>query len=183
MLIDVQGFRDQHRFICKEFALIDGDFTYHAIVKSPYSLERLSEYYLRQARWAENHFHGLHYNSGDVNIIEVISKVYPKIINKQIIVRHPWKIYPLKYIFRNCGKLDCLLIDQLELDVNLPNKKVYEICRHHDSSRVTTKQCCALFNTLEMNDIVKYNQDKDKYLDKVSTLFETGSLDMDWTAE
>lgn len=67
--IDVLGFRDRHRFICKEFSLIDGDFKYHAIVKSPYSFSKLNTFFRRHAAWEVNFYHGLQYDCGDINII------------------------------------------------------------------------------------------------------------------
>lgn len=156
VFIDVQGFRDRHRFICKEFSLIDGDFKYHAIVKSPYSFRKLNDYFKRHATWAMNYFHGLSYDCGDVNITEVISKIYPKIMKRKIVVQQPWKITWLQYIFRHCGELDCVCFDDLGLDTSKRND-VYDICNYHNITCGWKERQCALANTLEMYDIMKKN--------------------------
>lgn len=155
--IDVQGFRDRNRFICKQFSLIDGEYKYHAIVKSPYSFNKMNEYFRRQATWAMNYFHGIKYDCGDVNIVEVISKTYVKIMKKKIIVRQPWKILWLRYIFRNCGELDYVCIDDLGFDMSQQNIEAYEICDYHNEIYGWEKCRCALATTLEMKDIVDKN--------------------------
>lgn len=157
VFIDLQGFRNGHRFICKEFSLIDGHFRFHAIVKSPYSFTNLNDYFQRHALWAIRHFHGIKYESGKVNINEVTTTIYSKIMKKRIIVRHPWKIAWLKYVFRNCGELDCVCIDDLGFDITDRNEEIYEICDYHNEI-YGWKECrCALAITLEMKTIAEKN--------------------------
>lgn len=184
----MQGFRDQHRFICKEFSLIDGDFQYHAIVKSPYRFSKLNEYFQRHATWVSNFFHGLTYDCGDVHIVEVISKVYPKIMNKKIIVKEPWKKLWLRYIFRNCPELDYVFINDLGLDMAVHSINIgkYKRCEYHEETCELRHRQCARQSVLEMKDIVETNQVYDESLEKLTELFETETLkdmDMDWNQE
>lgn len=95
--VDVQGFRtSRNRFICKEFCLVDGDFIYHTFVKSPYSFNKMPEYYRRQANWLMNRYHGIKYSYGDTYIIEMKQKMFAKVRNKTILVKGIQKISWLK---------------------------------------------------------------------------------------
>lgn len=177
VFVDLQGFRNRHRFICKEFSLIDGDYRYHAIVKSPYSFNKLNDYFRRQATWAMNYFHGIKYDCGDVNIVEFISKVYPKIMNKKIVVRHPWKIAWLQYIFRNCGDLDCVCIDNLGVNMLEENEREdkYEICDYHNETFGWKKCHCTLATTLEMRDVIE----REKTMKRLESLVKTMKMEME----
>lgn len=85
VFIDIHGFRHRERFICKEFCLIDGDYQFHALVKSPYSFEKLNEFYQRHAL-LQTKFHGLTFDCGDIHPIDLKQAVFPKLMNKQIII-------------------------------------------------------------------------------------------------
>lgn len=176
VFIDLQGFRDHHRFICKEFSLCGGDYKYHAIIKSPYSFKKLNDFFQRQAIWAMNHCHGKHYDSSDVNIVEVISKVYPKIMKKKIVVKHPWKIAWLQYIFRNCDALNYVCIDDLGLDMTARNELEYGICGYHNENYGWNKCRCALATVLEMEDIIYHNIKKRKVYEHMNELM---SIDLE----
>lgn len=161
VIVDLQGYRNKHRFICKEFCLIDGNYKYHAIIKNPDPFKTMNPYYRRHAEWAIRYFHGLGTESGDVHVIEVIQKMYPKIANKKVIVRHPWKMPWLKYLFRNCGEIDCVCIENIDVNMNLrkmdpDDENGYDYCEFHNQHGFDDWRC-SLFIALEMKDILDAN--------------------------
>lgn len=63
VFVDVVGFNNRHRFICKEFFLIDGDYRYHAIIKPTYDMYKMPIHDRQMIIWEINHLHGLTYGS------------------------------------------------------------------------------------------------------------------------
>ncbi|RYX87318.1 hypothetical protein EON73_01635 [bacterium] len=156
VFVDVQGFvaRKNH-LICKEFCLVSDDDKFHAIVKSPYRFGRLPEYYRRQAEWLTRFHHGLAYDSGDFDLIDLLQTVYPKLIGKKIIVKGAQKIDWLKYMFRNCGEIDCVNIEDMGYCKSLhENVNVHDFCDYHHCKR-WRKWHCAMENALKLQEIVK----------------------------
>lgn len=102
-------------------------------------------------------------------------------MNKKIIVRQPWKMEWLRFIFRNCGELDCICVDDLGLDMDARKIEEYEFCKYHSETAGGWKMYhCAQVTTSHMKDIVEKNQVGDECLDGMPILFETDSLEMDW---
>lgn len=99
---DVQGFKSHYnRFICKEFCLVSGNDIYHNVIKSPYTFEKLSPYYRKQARWLTKHLHGFRFDSGGIHMIEVLENTYTKLLGKTVVVKGDEKVDWLKYIWAN----------------------------------------------------------------------------------
>lgn len=144
--IDLQGFKTfKNRFICKEFCLIDGNDMFHAIIKSPYDIGRLTSHYRRQAQWLTRNYHGLPFNCGDMHIIEMKQKVYPKIWNKTILIKGEEKANWLQHIFRDCGEINCVNVEDLNLDCDF--KFDSYICENHNKSLMQKQYVCAKSNT------------------------------------
>lgn len=137
VFVDVQGFKTyRERFICKEFCLISDDDFYHAIIESPYAFKKMPMFYQRQAKWLTKHFHGLTYDCGDVHMIQVIQKAYPKMMGKVVVVKGVEKVIWIKYMFRNCGEIECINFEDLDLDENLKN--IYtSMCEYHLNTSFT----------------------------------------------
>lgn len=133
VFVDIQGFKTYcERFICKEFCLVsdDKDDFYHAIVKSPYAFEKVPSFYKRQVKWLTKHIHGLTYNCGDVHMIPVIQDTYAKLMKKIVIVKGVEKVKWIKHIYRNCGEIDCINFEDLDVDTNL--EKIHSnMCDYH----------------------------------------------------
>lgn len=157
--VDVQGFRSsRNRFICKEFCLVDGEFIYHKFIKSPYSFNKLPEYYRRQANWLMKRYHGIKYEYGDTNIIEVKHDMFAEIANKTILVKGIQKISWLKYMFRDCGEIQCLNIEDLEnFDLSLIKKDPYDVCHYHNEIFGWGNGPCAMTNALIIQDLSNKN--------------------------
>lgn len=156
--VDVQGFRTtRNRFICKEFCLVDGYFMFHTFVKSPYSFDKMSAFYQRQAKYLINHIHGIKYDYGETNIIELKQKMYAKVQNKTILVRGNQKIAWLKYIFRDCGEINCLNIYDLNFDLSLKKNYPYDVCEYHNRIFDSSNGPCAMSNALMLQDLTNKN--------------------------
>jgi hypothetical protein len=159
--VDVQGFKiNKNRFMCKEFCLIDGDETFHAIVKPWFPHKKLLGHYKRQVTWLEQHFHGIKYEEGDIDINELTETVYPKLVDKVIIVKGEEKIQWLKYIFREYG--DVIVKDILDYELDMldePSELEYRnnMCEYH-SYTVSYRSCrCAMANAVHIREIMEQN--------------------------
>lgn len=155
--VDVQGFKTfRNRFMCKEFCLVDGEYRYHALVKSPYSFNKMPSHYRRHATWLINHFHGLKYESGDINIVELLQQTYPKLINKTVLVKGEQKVEWLQYMYRNCGEITCVNVEDLDslYDSRMKREEPYEICDYHNEHFGWRDCRCAMAHALELQDII-----------------------------
>lgn len=154
--VDVQGFKtSRNRFMCKEFCLVDGDFIYHTLVKSPYNFHRMPIYYQKQAMWLTNHHHGIKYGAGDIHIQELIKEIYPRMQNKVILVKGIEKISWLQYIFRDYGETMCVKnIEELDVFDILPrSSRPYEMCSYHSAIFTWSGGPCAKSNALMLQDL------------------------------
>lgn len=161
--VDIQGFQTTHnRFICKEFCLVDGDNVFHALVKSPFDLTRLSAHFKRQADWLVQYYHGLTFECGDVHIVELIEKMHVKLLNKTVFVTGHQKVGWLKYIFRECD-IDCVNADAFGFDFGGRNFQTaaYGFCPYHDDLFKSGRKCsCAFSKALKLKDVVITNMNK-----------------------
>lgn len=133
VFVDIQGFKTyRDRFICKEICVISDEDFYHAIIQPPYDFEKLPSHYKRQANWLYNQFHGLAFDSGKIHMIQVIQDVYPMLMSKTVVMKGTEKIKWIKHIFRNCGEIECINFDDLDLklDENSKNNCPF-MCDYH----------------------------------------------------
>lgn len=129
VFVDLQGFKGRHnRFICKEFCLIDGSNIVHEMIQPPYPLNRLPSHLRQQIYWLTLYYHGLNYDVGDVHIVELKGKVFSQLQNKKIYVKGCEKVRWLEYMFRDCGRINCINIEDLNIDDH------DHICRDIDTS-------------------------------------------------
>lgn len=85
VVIDIQGYlANRGRFICKEFCLIDEDFIYHKIVKSPFSSNKLDPFYKNKATRSFNCLHGLRFDFGNTDPVQVLDDTYIRIMQSNI---------------------------------------------------------------------------------------------------
>lgn len=159
VFVDIQGFRDVgNRFICKEFCLVSVDDKYHAFVKSPFRFEKLSAEYQRQANYNTRSIHGLKYERGDVHLIDFLQTAYMKIVGKKVIVKGDQKVGWLKYLFRNCGEIECVNIEDLGYCKTLHDSLTeHEKCDYHYQN-FWRKWRCASENALKLQEIVMNNK-------------------------
>lgn len=154
IFVDIQGFKTyRNRFICKEISVIDNDFIFHTLIKSPYDFNKIPAYYKRQAFWLTNFLHGLNYESGDINIIAVKEKLYKRLQERKIAVKSSEKIKWLKFMFHDCCVIDCVNFDDLDYDHIVDQKYIpHRICDFHNDINLIHPEC-ALKNTLSMQSI------------------------------
>lgn len=160
VFIDLQGFKTHgNRFICKEFCLVDGDYLYHAIVKSTYPLEKMSSNYKRQAKWLTECYYRLTFDCGDIHISELKEKIFPEIQNKTVLVKGEEKVKWLKDIFRSHGLIDCINIENLDYDLTLRKPEAHNMCAYHKIEfRWRKDGPCAMRNALMLQNIVFQNK-------------------------
>lgn len=157
IFVDMQGFKSyRNRFICKEFCLIDGNDVYHAMIRSPYKFERLSSHYRRQAQWLNRNYHGLSFDGGDVHIIEMKQKIFPKVLGKTILVKGVEKVNWLQHMFRDCGEINCVNVEDLNIDHSFEYNS-YDICKNHRKTLTQKQYICAKTNAMMLQDIAKRN--------------------------
>lgn len=159
--VDVQGFRTyRNRFICKEFCLVDGDYIFHTFVKSPYSFNKMPQYYQRQANWLINRHHGIKYDYGDMDAMNLKQQIFPKLKDKTIIVNDSChKIHWLKYMFRHFGEINVIDINTLNFDRNLRSSDPYAICDYHNKIFGWKEGPCAMSTALMLQDLACKNVD------------------------
>lgn len=140
VFVDVQGFKSyRDRFICKEICLVSDEDFYHAIIYPPYPFEKMPAHYKRQAKWLYKQFHGLTYDCGYVHMIQVIQDVYPKLMKKTVVVKGAEKVKWIKHIFRNCGEIECLNFDDLDLELDEKCKTFNPLmCDYHLDRTIAT---------------------------------------------
>lgn len=158
VFVDVQGFKGSHnRFICKEFCLVYGSEIFHEIVQSPFPVNRFSLHLRKQVEWTTQNFHGLNYADGDVHIIELTKKIFPKLQNKKILVKGGEKVKWLEYMFRFCGKIDCINIEDLHIEDIYRENDSYDWCDSHRWIKEGTLAVCAKYNAMLLQDLAKRN--------------------------
>lgn len=156
--VDLVGFNNRNHFICKEFALVDGNYEYHAIIKPPYSFYKLPLHEREMAQWEIYNLHGLQYDSGDRHLLDVIENAYSHLISgKKIVVENNFKINCLKHMFRECGTLDCVNIDDMDFDINLQSQDSYKICDNHNQIFGESACECAVATAHRLKDITISN--------------------------
>lgn len=161
IFVDMQGFKTFHnRFMCKEFSLVDGEKMFHAFVKSPYSFNKLPSHYRRHATWLTNHYHRIPYDCGDTHIVELKQKLFPMLQNKTIIVKGAEKVQWLEYMFRDCGSIVCINIEDLDFDMTLGESDV--ICDFHNQIFGWADGPCAMTTTSKLKAIVDKNYKNEK---------------------
>lgn len=166
IFIDVVGFHNRHHFICKEFYLTDGCYEYHAIIKPPYSVNKLPRDEREMVFWEISHLHGLQYQSGDMHLIEVIQATYPRLMGKTVIVENSFKARALQHIYRNCGDLNVLPITKMDFDMELQCKEEYPICENHSEILGQIGCECAIATAHRLKEITTNNLELLKILAK-----------------
>lgn len=163
VFVDIQGFKTiQNRFMCKEFCLVDGEYKYHALVKSPYSFNKMPSRYQRNASWLTKHFHGLKYECGDIHIIELLQNTFPKLMNKTVLIKGKEKVQWIQYMYRNCGEITCVNVEDLDAyDWRLRREEPYEKCDYHNKGWKDYR--CAMASALELQDILRKNCTNELY--------------------
>lgn len=158
VFVDVQGFKGSHnRFICKEFCLVDESGIFHEIIQSPFPVTRLSTHLRKQVKWVTQNYHGLSYEDGDMHIIELTEKMSPKMLNKKILVKGDEKIKWLEYMFRFCGNISCLNVEDMNISYNCRENDLYDSCEFHRWIREGSLPVCARYNALLLQDLAKKN--------------------------
>lgn len=159
VFVDVQGFEASHkRFICKEFCLVDGTDIFHEIIQSPFPMTRLSTHLREQAKWITQNLHGLRYEDGDMHINELTENMFPKLLNKKILVKSHEKIKWLEYMFRFCNQISCFNFEDMNIQYNCRENYSYDsICKSHQWIREGSLPACARYNALLLQDLMKRN--------------------------
>lgn len=153
--VDIQGFKtSRNRFMCKEFCLVEDDFVYHALVKSPYSISKLPKHYRRQADWLTGYYHGIKYGLGDVHMNDLKKDVFPRLLNKKILVKGLEKISWLKQIFHDYGEIEVMNVEDIDgFDLSKRNSEPYKVCDYHDKVFKLRNGPCAKSTALMLQDV------------------------------
>lgn len=154
--VDVQGFKtSRNRFMCKEFCMVDGDFIYHALVKSPFPFKKMAKYYQRQATWLTDNHHKIRYDSGDIHIHEMRKDILPRLMNKTIIVKGSHKVSWVQQIFENCDGIYCMNIEDFEdFEPFERNSQLFDLCYYHNNVFTSAGVPCAKSIALMIQDFV-----------------------------
>lgn len=158
VFIDIQGFRNRHRFICKEFCMISDSEKYHAIVKSPYNFEKLPIQYQRNANWLTKYFHGLSFECGNVFLRDVVKEIYPKLSGKKVLVKGGEKVEWLKNMFKGIGQIDCMNIEDLNNNITDENDIEYQICDYHNEKFGWRRMRWAMSSALKLKEMFSIKQ-------------------------
>lgn len=159
--VDIQGFRKPKGLICKEFCLVDdNDFKFHAFVKPTVDFKKLSGFKKHQATYLMKHYHKIPYDFGTMDPFDLCDQMYPKLLNKIVLVEGSEKVRWLKYMFRKHGEIECIDINTLNFDTSLKKADPYDICDFHNSVFGWTPGSCAMGTGLLIQDLTRKNIDK-----------------------
>lgn len=164
IFVDIQGFQSRDStFICKEFCLVSGDDVYHAVIKSPFPFGRLPGVFRNQAKYTARHIHGLTWDCGDVHWLDVLQTAYMKTLGKIVVVKGDQKVKWLRYLFRNCGEINCVNMEDWGYckSVHL-STEMHEICNYHYHN-YSIKWRCAKEQALKLQEIVTKYELYDQY--------------------
>lgn len=146
VFVDLQGFKDGHEYvdyICKEFCLIDGDFVYNVIVRSPFPINEMSsKYYQRRAKLTTEKQHKISYDCGDIDLADLKREVFPRLQNKTIIVKGWVKSWWLHQLFGR--EINCVNIDRFKdfKSFDQQQQHHFEVCDYHNTRFPSTKELC-----------------------------------------
>lgn len=140
IFIDMRG-SNFGRFICKEFCLIDTDGDiYHKFIKSSFPMKKLKYVHQLKVDYEQKYGHRIPYDYGDINIVELITDIYPKMeqANKKIFVRDKLIRHHLQHMFRNY----CQFNDRIETlcQLNFDRKTI--------SKKLDLQPYCEFHNTI-----------------------------------
>lgn len=155
VFVDIQGFRDyRSRFICKEFCSVSGKDVYHALIKSPFRFAKLPGYFKNQANYNTRYIHGLTYDCGNVHLNDFLQTAYMKMLGKKVIVKGAQKVQWMKYLFRNCGEIDCVNMEDWGYCKSMHESRgKHEICDYHYNN-YRRQWRCAKENALKLREII-----------------------------
>lgn len=157
IFVDIVGFTNRHNFICKEISIIDGDYYYHGIIKPPYNLCKIPLHDRQMIKWEIDHLHGLRYNDGNIHLLDMVEATHQRLLSKKIVMEDNHKINLLKYIFRNCGTLNCISIEEMDFDLDLYDGDLYPNCGEHARIHYQPACECTSATTLRLKEITKNN--------------------------
>lgn len=101
------------------------------------------------------------------HITGVIEAIYPHLMDKKIVVENRFKATALKYMFRNCGELDCVPIESMDFDMGLQYEDDYPICDNYSQILSFWNECeCAVTDAHRLKEITKNNTKLLNYLGK-----------------
>ena len=140
--VDMQGFKKPgNDFVLKELSLVslnDDDEPYVLLFKPPFSWRRLTDKYKRENLWLQLYYHGLSWNSGDWDYIE-IGKILQdafKDANRIFVIGKIRKLWLERFNYN--------VIDINEMDYQSFNyPRSVTICTNHNGA---CKTICAMYN-------------------------------------
>lgn len=150
--VDVQGFKvSGNTFVVKEFCLLQKDFKFHAVVKSPCMLNEMQTTWRREAQWLYHIYHGLPFDSGTMTIAELAAQTLERVDRKSmvVIVKGVEKIQWVKDIYKNyCNTLiDCVNIEDFDCEFRFTpqtRREIYAHCPHHQFHQDGNYHCALL---------------------------------------
>lgn len=157
VFIDVQGFKTiGNMFIVKEFCLLDKDYEYHKIVKSPCLYNELSDVYKREAQWLTMCHHGLTFNSGDTTITELITQTVEHVQGrkKMIVVKGVEKCEWVREIYRNSDiDVQCVNVEEHHPSFRFAQNFNLSTCAHHSRIIFNANCNCAQSHARQLRDL------------------------------
>lgn len=89
--------------------------------------------------------------------MSLTEQMFSKLNNKTIIVKGHEKVQWLEYMFRLCGPLNCINIDDLSIQYNCRENDAYHFCEHHRWINEGSLAVCAKNNAMNLQDFVNKN--------------------------
>lgn len=145
VVIDIQGFYINKKFIPKELSLTNDGYTFYTYVfKPPCLFRELSPSERRQVRWLQENHHCLDFNSGNIDLENFEHVLQPFLMYANVIfVKGNNKFDVLKKIFPN--------VVNLEYE---PHCLKFSICNHTCNNHNVRYSFCALENVKELTNFV-----------------------------
>lgn len=136
-----------YTFISKEFCLLDCDsnFLYHKTIKPPKSS---TEYSIteRQRILSKTSNVGLEFDSGEIELDDLIKIVHPMIKGKRVIVQDRVTARWLKKIFNTYTDFECVAVGEWFEVLPCMNDGHPDVCDYHNDDIIVHH--CALFDVL-----------------------------------
>lgn len=145
-------------FVCKEMCLIDGDYKFHKIFKSPYSFDFLKSHAQESVLWDISHFCGIAWKSGTSDLgADIICTLNKRLENRIVILESEEKVLILKDIILKNSDLKCVSLKKLKIDLNF--ERSMETCGNHNEHNGYALCNCASTTASQIKHFVDINSE------------------------
>lgn len=143
VVIDVQGFKTVgNTFIVKEFCLLQNNFEFHCMVKSPFTYEELPPPYKSEAEFLAHAYHGLDFDMGTISLDDLVRHTVDHVRGKTVFVKGVEKLKWVREMYEDW-------LDYKECEFNVINiEDHYPMFYFHTKKITEARESCPFHERL-----------------------------------